>query len=233
LKSLIVSFVILSILSLRLLAQEPFEGTIEYDFSVSGAMAQMAKNQVPKRQVMKYGKNKMLMITEGGAMPMKSLVDVEKNVTYMINDKEKSAKRLKNNSEKTADQKASDDSKDEPIVTKLDEKAEILGYTCTKYKVVAKAMMGMEVTQYVWAAEKLKQPFDTKSKESLKSAGAIKGIEGIPLKMVSEMGGIDFKTTMTAVSVKKEKIPGSEFELPKDYKVEDSNLQEMMMKGGQ
>ena len=104
-------------------------------------------------------------------------------------------------------------------VTKTNETAKVLNYTCTKY-LVEMTENGRSITNTVWATTEIKD-FNLKSLSSQRMGSAgqsfnFEDIDGVPLKM--EMNASGMKMTMEASEIKKESLSASEFTIPADFK---------------
>ena len=85
-----------------------------------------------------------------------------------------------------------------------------------------------EMVQYLWATKKIK--FDPpKSNDNVSPSIFIKGIEGTPLRIETEVkqSGMSFTMIMEAEKVEKKKFDKSLFEVPSDYTVKDFDPEQM------
>lgn len=194
------------------LQAQSFTGIITYDFKVSGPMADQVKGMIQEKQIVKIKGNNMRQSMKGGIMAQMMgdiLILGDKKEAYILQANEKKALKI------NTDEKKDDAPK--PKVTKLNETADIAGYKCQKYQIeVENAQLGGTLTEYVWATKDIpviKSNFKGGDKLS------IEGVDGMVLKMVTDMNGM-FTLTMVASQVQKQDIPDSEFSLPKDYTVE-------------
>ncbi len=209
-----VSVVILLLLwSFNVIAQG-FTGTIIYDIKVTGPMADQVKGMLQEKQIIKIKGNNMRQRMKGGMMEqmMGDIIFLgDKKEAYILQASEKKALRL-----------ATDEMKDEgskPKVTKLNEVIDIAGYQCQKYSIeIENEQLGGTLTEYVWATKDIQI---SNLKTGLKNNNSItkEGVDGVVLKMVTDMNGM-FTLTMIATQVQKGDIPDSEFVIPKDYKIE-------------
>ncbi len=213
LKMRISLLVLISLMSLNALAQG-FTGTITYDFKISGPMADQVKGMMQEKQIIKIKGNNMRQSMKGGMMAqmMGDIIFLgDKKEAYILQASEKKALRM-----------ATDEMKDEgakPKVTKLNEVVDIAGYKCQKYSIeIENEQLGGTLTEYVWATKDI-QINNPKSGMKTQNSITMEGVDGVVLKMVTDMNGM-FTLTMIATQVQKGDIPDSEFVIPKDYKIE-------------
>ncbi len=197
-------------------AQAPFNGTVTFDVELKGDMVDMFKSMMPNKQIYYYSEGDFRMETIGGLASGQGdvLYQAKNNKTYILNSARKTAQEMQNEEgDKT------DDS--DVVVTETGETAEILGYSCDKYKVVIKTKDG-EMVQYIWATKAL-QPVKPKGAENIKGMSAItEKIKGMPLKIQLEIDqmGMSFTMITTATNIDKSKPKGSLFDIPSDYTIE-------------
>lgn len=201
------------VLSVQVKAQN-FTGTITYDFKISGPMAEQVKGMMTEKQIVKIKGNNMRQSMKGGMMAqmMGDIIFLgDKKEAYILQASEKKALKID-----------IEDKKDEgpkPKVTKLNEVVDIAGYKCQKYSIeIENEQLGGTLTEYVWATKDIQL---STPKSGLKNNNSItmEGVDGVVLKMVTDMNGM-FTLTMIATQVQKGDIPDSEFTIPKDYKIE-------------
>ena len=170
-----------------------FQGTITYDMKVSGSAAEMVKGQMPQSYKISYYNGSSLAVAEGGAGGQGDMLTVN-DEKYMLDHGKQVAYKMDN---------------DKPKVTKLDDTAEIMGYTCTKYRVETVDRMGQPQIQTIWATKDLKV-------SDKKPEGDEQRVEGCPLKIMipNNMMGIKFTITMEAKDKSKDLPEASRFEIP-------------------
>lgn len=193
-----------------------FEGSIIYSFELSGDMAGMLQTFLPESMTFRFKNSDMAMSIEGGVMA--KMGDIlflgEKNEAYMIDRPNKKVMKI---SPKSKDFKPS-----APVVVKEAEVISIAGFPCHKYKVATRDKEGNAKISYLWATEKLTL------KNNGSSDGAsdqfrnftIKGVKGIPLKMVNTQANLG-TVTLTAIRVNPELLPDSNFSIPTGFSVEE------------
>jgi len=204
--------VLVTLLSINVMAQT-FSGTITYDFKVSGPMADQVKGMMQEKQIVKIKGNNMRQSMKGGMMAqmMGDIIFLgDKKEAYILQPSEKKALKM-----------STDEMKDEgpkPKVTKLNEVVDIAGYKCQKYSIEIENDQLGTLTEYVWATKDI-QVNNPKAGMKTNNSITMEGVDGVVLKMVTDMNGM-FTLTMIATQVQKGDIPDSEFTLPKDYKIE-------------
>jgi hypothetical protein len=214
-KSTLLLFLILAF-SLSLNAQN-FTGTITYDIKVTGPMAEQVKGMIQEKQIVKIKGNNMRQTVKGGMMAQMMgdiIILGDKKEVYILQASEKKALKI-----------STEENKDEgpkPKIKKLDEVIDIAGYKCQKYSIeIENEQLGSTITEYVWATKDI-QASSAKTGLNKGSSITMEGIDGVVLKMVTDMTGM-FTLTMVATQIQKGDIPDSEFTIPKDYTIEKFN----------
>ncbi len=208
-------------LSLSLWAQNDtnskyFEGSISYSFDLTGEMSAMLKTFLPESMTFRFRKMDMAMTIEGGIMSkMGNLIFLgEKNEAYMMDSENKKAMRVM--------PKSKDFKPAQPVVVKESETINIAGFPCSKYKIATRDKEGNAKISYVWATEKLQLLKNSNSEGSAEQFRSfmIKGIKGVPLKMVNTQANLG-TVTLTAIRVLPEKLADSYFSIPIGYQIEE------------
>ena len=200
-----------------------FEGTVLFDFKMEGEMAAQLEALGKTQYEFKFKGDNMRMALKGGMaamMPMDIIMDNKNGVAYMMNAKSKTAQKIE-----TANAEAAAKT-DKPKVTKEAETSVIAGYKCQKYKVET-TVEGTTMVEYIWACSDLKVAKPKPGVKTNASQFMREGVEGFPLKIVTQNDMIG-TITMLATSVKKESISDDMFKVPSDYKVEKFDAEKMM-----
>ncbi len=204
------------IMSTVAFAQAPFNGTVTFAVDLKGDMVEMLKGMMPNKQVYYYSEGNFRMETSGGVAGGQGdvLYVAKDDKTYILNSSRKKAQEMTSSEgDKTTD--------GDVVVTETGEKADILGYSCDKYKVVIKTKEG-EMVQYIWATKAL-QPVKPKGAESVTAlSGITDKIKGMPLKIQLEINqmGMSFTMITTATKIDNTKPSADLFVVPADYTVE-------------
>jgi hypothetical protein len=208
-------------LSLSLWAQNDantkhFEGSISYSFDLTGEMSAMLKTFLPESMTFRFRKMDMAMTIEGGVMSkMGNVIFLgEKNEAFMIDKENKKAMRIM--------PKSKDFKPSPPVVVKETETINIAGFPCSKYKIATRDKEGNAKISYIWATEKLsliKNNNSDGAAEQFRSF-TIKGVKGIPLKMVNTQANLG-TVTLTATRIQPEKLSDSYFIVPEGYTIEE------------
>jgi hypothetical protein len=199
-----------------------FKKMMESNPQLKAQMEQMMKmsegggnmsSLMPKAYVIKIKDQNVLTHMEGG---MIGNIDVlflpNKNTTYKINREAKTYSVMS----------GSDTTQLKDVkITKTSETTKILNYTCTKY-IALSTVQGHTLQQILWATTEIKG-LDMKSlaRHSVGNGQQkmfYEKIDGVPLKI--ELKDPKFGMTMEVVELKKQSLPASDFEIPKDYKAE-------------
>lgn len=204
---------VLAFLAFTSFAQTPFQGTLKYSWKVMGEGVEQYEAMMPTGHTLKVRGSDTRFSMEGGmlsAMMGNIVSQGKKGVTYMIKDDESTAYKMK--AEEAKEEVA------DPVVTKEDEVIQIAGYDCQKYSVVS-TVSGMEMTQYVWVNEKWTMPSGNGASSMMGGGSSIKGIKGVPMKIMVNQGPMTMVMTVSSVDLT---VPAkTEFKVPKGYKVED------------
>jgi hypothetical protein len=208
-------------LSLSLCAQNEansryFEGSISYSVDLTGEMSAMLKTFLPESMTFRFRKMDMAMTIEGGIMAkMGNMIFLgEKSEAYLIDRENKKAMRVM--------PKSKEFKPSPPVVVKESETQNIAGFPCSKYKIATRDKEGNAKISYVWATEKLNLLKSNNSEgaaDQFKSF-MIKGVKGIPLKMVNTQANLG-TVTLTATRVQPEKLADSYFCVPVGYSIEE------------
>ncbi len=207
---------ILLLMPLMICGQDSFEGRIILGVSIEGPYAEQMKPMMPSTQEFLIKDSQMKIIASGGMMP--SMLGEDNDQVEMIFYNDKGEGYLLQHSAEvvyTLDS-SEEDNEVAPEVTPSSETAEIAGYTCKKYVVTITANGGT-IKQEIWATKDIQvQKPDV---NTIGNAGQIllKGIDGFPLKVVSEMPMGAGTMTMMAQEVLKEGLSSNEFDIPSEY----------------
>lgn len=225
LKNTFLCLLALMVLSAPAFAQDSFEGKIIYSIKVLGENADQMAAFMPENYEFAFKGTNLKFKMNGGmtaAMMGDFIVDGAKETAYMVKHNEQTAYLMPTEEEgETAETPA-------PKVTKEDETITIAGYECQKYSVVADMGNGQETTQYMWVTKDIKVE---KPKNSKKMSGGgslfTEGIEGFPLKVMSETMGMTM--IMTATTVDESTIDISEFAIPDNYEIKEFDPNSLFM----
>lgn len=198
-----------------LYAQKPFSGKIEFAISMTGEGADQLAAFMPNSYQYFIDGSNVLFRMEGGltaAMMGDVVINNNTGESYMLKHGEKTAYKI-------GDDEDGEDIVKDIKVTKMDEKIEIQGYKCQKYKVTA----ADGVTQYVWTTTEIniKKP---RSKVNSQIGGGnlfMEGLEGFPLKMMTSVPGTGMTMVMTADKISAEKPDKNMFIIPDSYEIKD------------
>lgn len=200
-------------LVLPLVAQKPFEGTITYTAKVEGAMAaqmgEMIKSQLPEKMVVSYRGNK----TRSEVGDRIVLTDGDAEMVYIINPALQTYQKTPIREPKAEDQ--------QPKVTKTKDKTKILGHEVEKYEVEVPSAGGSSVKMEIWAASQLK-PSKAAQHSNTLTRGA--KVDGIPLRITTEIPGLDVKIVFLASQIDTNLPDESLFQLPQGYTEEEFRL---------
>ncbi len=207
-----------SLLFPALISAQSFEGVIKFSMDYTGDQAAMIKSQAPTANIITIKGNNSKVVSEGGmmgAMVGNIITKSDEKTTYFVNDAQKSVYKAKSSE---LDKKENED----VTATKQSGTATILGYKCTKYKVV---MGGKD--NYVWATTDI-------AVGDYSGKVAYKGVEGVILKqeLNVEEQGMKFTIIMTCVQFEKKTISDSEFTIPSTYTVTEGIPPIMKMQMG-
>ncbi len=174
-------------------------------------------SMLPKGIAVKVKDQNILTKMDGGIMAnMETLYLKDKNTAYTIDRESKTYTPLPQDLD---DPSASDV---ETKVTKTNETAKVLNYTCTKYIVEAtsKDAKDGKMQQFFWTTTEIKDlDFKSLANQRLgknKQALFYDKLEGVPLKM--EMTMPQGRMVMEATEVKKQSLSAAEFAIPAGFK---------------
>jgi hypothetical protein len=203
------------------IAQNPFQGTIKYEFKFMGEGIEAFQAMMPTGMELNVLKSDISTEIQGGMVAMmmgRTISKTKKGISYMIKESEETIyvmdpKKMKNEEEEVAE---------EPVVTKEDEVINIAGYECQKYKVVQG-----ENTTYVWATDKFVLPKgESSGGGGMSGMVNMKGVSGTPLKVSTMQQGLS--VNIIAKEVSTTPPAKSMFKLPKGYAKEDFDAEKMM-----
>ena len=196
-------------------------------------MAMMA-SMMPSGMIFQFRGEDITYEMTGGMMASimgKFIFQGKKGEMYMVKESEKVAYQFSEEMLKEGQEKAEDN---KPKVTALDETAELLGYSCKKFKVVSKGQDDAPITQYIWATEdlKIRQPKSSMGEAAGISQFAMQemGVQGFPLRVETHTtaAGIDMTMLMVAKEIDANKPDKKEFTFGSDYEVKEFDPSNMM-----
>jgi Domain of unknown function (DUF4412) len=168
-------------------------------------------SMIPKGFTIRIKGSNSLSKTDGGMMEFETLYLSDKSTAYRIDRKNKTYSPMGAGREPVAND-------NKPKVTKTNETAKILDYTCTKYLVESNEH-GKTYSQTIWATTEIKD-IDLKSmaKQSAGRGQSLyhEGIDGVPLKI--EAATNEGKMVMEVTAIKRESLSAADFTLPADFK---------------
>ena len=192
-----------------LLAQKAFEGTVVYTTRFEGEMAKqlgdMLREALPERIVLYYRGDKVRMDMGEAVL----LTDYSAKKAYVLKPS------LQTYTEQSIEGQDKSDGK-KPEVKKTKEKTKILGYVAEKYEATVASEQG-PVKLEIWATPQLKVPQHGKNPLA---AGV--EVQGFPLKIVSQVSGIDLKIVFLATEISQKPLTEDLFQIPAGYVKEES-----------
>jgi len=197
-----------------------FEGVIQFKSEITGENAERLKAMMPSEYVMKFKGKKSRIEMKGGMVEIMgmgtTIYDGEK-YTYLLNPQQKVAQRMDVSEVK----KEVKEEVSKPEIKKLGPGETILGYKTIKYEVKMNTPQG-PITQVMWVAPDIV----VEKNKAIKNAQSfmIEGVDGFPLKIVQNMDQLGIKMILTATQVEKKSLSNSEFEIPKDYTVQEFKM---------
>lgn len=208
-------------------AQKTFEGTVTYDYAVSGSNAEMMANMMPKQMIIKYGKEGMITEVEGGMMGSmmgRVVVNNKTDEAFVVRDAEKAIYVIK--PEAVAAAEPPDRSKD---LIETDETMDILGYATRKYTLNVE-QNGVQTQQALWLTDALRPPeIKAPGLQQMGNSFMANGqLPGFPLRIEVEIPQAQASVIMTASDLNFDKVADSEFEKPAGFTEKDfSQLMQM------
>jgi hypothetical protein len=166
----------------------------------------------PKGMVIKIKNEDVLSRFEGGMFSQEILFLHGKNQTYTIDRDSKTYSVMSQSDKKETTNNAN------VKVTKTGETMKVLNYTCTKY-LVETTSNGKTMVQNVWSTTEIKDfNFKALSKQHIAKDQPLfyENIEGVPLKMTTNVEGI--KMDMEVTNIAKGSLPTSDFAIPAGFK---------------
>ena len=216
-KHLILFFFLTPLVVGSVMAQKTFYGTVEYTYEVTGAEAAMMAMMLPQKMVIQYGKAGMSTEMEGGMMSGmlgRMVVNSKTDERFSIKDSEKTVYMM-DKEEVDKAQESVKDQLDKP--QKLDETAEILGYTCHKYRLVINTPQG-SMEQFIWATDKLTPP-EIALPDNPTIGSLDFGVDGMPMKVEIALPGTSSKLIMLATDIDADEPDPALFERPESYTI--------------
>lgn len=205
---------ILALMAIVSNAQKPFEGKITYTVEMSGDGSEMMSAFMFSSYEY-YFSERNIRLTMGGGMAFMFGTFVVNDATkksYMIMDEDETAYEMTTieNEEESAEDI------NPPKIEKLEGSEKILGYTCSKYKMTV-VEDSTTMTMYYWVTTELNPC--SKKKIGTTNSLYVDGIDGFPLKIVTEFDGIVM--TQEATEIVKQKVDPALFEVPAGYRIKD------------
>ena len=204
---------------LFLIAQN-FEGVIKFSMEYKGDQAAMLAKTLPTSNLITLKGNNSKVVMEGGIMSA-MIGDViskgDEKTTYFIQSAQKTVYKVKSDELKS-------DKEDNATVTKESGTASILGYKCTKYKVVTD-----NGTNYVWATKDINV-----GSADFRGKVTYKGVEGVIMKQEMNITdkGVTYTIIMTMVAFDQKTVSDSEFAIPSDYTLKEEMPEIIKMQMG-
>jgi len=204
-------------------AQKPFYGTVDYKFTVEGVNADMMSFMMPGKMVVQYGKKGMKMYFEGGSMAAlmgKIVLNGKTNEIFQVRDDEQVVYMMG-----PEDLGGTEIAMPDSVVME-EEKVDIAGYSCQKYKTLSYAEDGAESVQYIWTTSALAAP-EVSTPELQAKAGmnlGANGVPGFPMKSVTTEPSSGMTITLEATKLDFTKVKGKEFGVPKGYEVAEFEM---------
>jgi hypothetical protein len=171
-------------------------------------------SMMPSAFIVKIKNNSSITQMEGGMMGGTEILNLtDKNQSYTLDRQNKTYTALPQGSNEAQKTNA------EVKVTKTNETAKILNYTCSK-TIVEMTQNGKTMKNFYWTTTEIKDlDFKSLSRQRMGRGNQTmfyENIEGVPLKM--EMTMPEGTMTMEVTEIKKESLSTSLFELPADFK---------------
>jgi len=208
-----ISFLWIICVPIFLRAQTPtethfFEGTVEYSVEVKGSESQMLMENEPNTKMQMHIKDDSYIVKlQGGRYPKTFIFVADSNYEYSIDMKEKRAFRSSAYNNKGM----------RPMYKRApakptDKTETINGVECMIYKAVHDSAKFT-----FWVSEKYKVNKELyKGKTRAQASFLVPGLKGmIPIKIVKVDKGLT--TTLIMKSIKEEKFPKEQFQIPKDF----------------
>jgi hypothetical protein len=195
-------------------AQKTMQGTVVYNYSVSGEGSEMMASMLPEKMTVTYGNNAIMTTMEGGMMAsMMGRMIVNDGEGYIIQDDKEIIYNMSEEDIANAETPTASD------LEKIEgESREIMGYTCEAYR-MKMTQNGQEMSQVIWATKALKAP-------KIKGAAAanmnqtfagLGGLDAFPMEVEIELAAMPIKMVLSVSELKMEKPDPSVFAKPKGY----------------
>ena len=214
---LLIVFTVVSITLVRGQKAKPFEGVIIYEIKIEGDdLDPMAKSMFSNmEQTMCLKKEKSRSESDFGFSKSITISDSKTGSVVTLSEIMGQKFMIKLTPEDLAKQ---DKMGEEIKINYLDETKVIAGYTCKKALVISPDSPDPMIVFYT--TDIPATPYVT----------PFKGIAGLPLEYDGNMGGIKMKTTVK--SIKSEKVPNTQFDIPEGY--QETTVEELqnMFEGG-
>lgn len=169
-------------------------------------------SMMPTGLIIQLKGNNSLIKMEGGMLHMEILNLKDKDLSYRLDRNNKVYSVVPHTTQNNGQTP-------QVKVTKTNETAKILNYTCTKY-IVDAALDGKATQNVFWSTTEIKDiDVSQLANQRIGRKGQslfYEGIEGVPLKM--QIQTAEARMTMEVTSLKKESLPASLFVLPADFK---------------
>ena len=194
-------------------------GTVKFKMKVTGEMADMLGPMMPNKMIIKFNGGNTRISMEGG-LTASMLGDIlyleDKDESFMLKPKEKTALRMPKNSGTELDNI-------KPEITILGEET-VNGYNCTKYKVIIKTEKEGAIDQIMWTTKDIQIPKPKRSTTGGSGAGLfLQEIEGYPVKIEQNLKreGINLTQIIELENYNFEPLDASLFKIPEDYKIKE------------
>jgi hypothetical protein len=206
--------IIVLLFALNCFSQDEFEGTVIFQVTISGKNASMLKGMFPDSYNFKYkGSNVRLELVGGmlGNLYWPIITRSDSGCAYMVNDNEKTAYKFDSR------KYASKFNKNSSFVEMDDEKI-IENYNCNHYSGQSDSRNG-QTTVSIWTTEELNLTIPANN--PLTKNFNYFGVSGFPLLVEINVNhqSTEFKLTLKATTIKKEKLDNKLFEIPQEYSV--------------
>ncbi len=197
-------------------AQKLFTGTIKYDLSYGEGVDRSQMSVLPSTSTVLYGDKFMKTSQASAFYTQEVIINQKDNLMHILF----SMMGQKMAVESPIDITQVNESLEMFDVKKTNTTKDILGYTCTLYKVSYKDN-NQDLNADFYVCEDIYNPITMFTQDMPK-------IDGIPLEYTVNAAGI--LITMTAKEVEKHKVADKEFEVPEGY--EKMSMEDLQRMGG-
>jgi hypothetical protein len=192
-----------------------FQGTIRYRVAATGQMASMMAGAMPETMEIAFLGKKMLMRMKVPALGQEMIIltDNATGDVYRIDHTNRVIQKIKPDPENTRETV--------PQFERTSETVELAGYTCTRWNGTASSPMIGTLELTYWTTDRIKPFIDRTAARRSGSNLLNSGVEGYPLKFVTNIAALSTQITYTAESVVTTAPDAAQFELPSGYRVEE------------